>query len=103
MNKKEILEKSRNEYKNSNNDEQQRSVALKGNTIGMLTGIILCGVMNLIEHNVGYFVIWIAMFFISNLFIAIKTKKGINIFIAIAMGVSLVLSIAVYLSDRGVF
>lgn len=81
MNKNEILEKSRRE--NSNGDEWQKDVALKGYRLAGIATVILLGVFCIVKHDVGYLIIiWLGDLFRST-YCAVKFKRVADVILVI--------------------
>lgn len=102
MDKNEILEKSRHENKNFGEYE----IAVKKNAyvISATVGIIVCLIFYFLENqNSTYFIIWIAMNAVLEIFQAIKLKKTLNILLSIGYIIALGLFVATYLSDKGIY
>jgi len=99
MNKDEILEKSRRE--NSNGDEWQKDVALKGYRVAGIATAILLGIFCIAKHDIGYLiVIWLGDLFRS-IYNAVKFKRVADFILVIVEVVLCVIWIYNYV--RGVW
>lgn len=102
MDKNEILVKSRNENKNT--DERENIIKKNAYLISTVAGLIVCSIFFIIEkHNSTYFIIWLSMNCAAEIYQTIKLKKLYHIMLVLMSLVALGLFIAVYLSDKGVY
>lgn len=98
MDKNEILEKSRQENKKS--DELEKDVNIKASRIAMLVAAILLGVFIFIEDNNSYLIILDSMCCALWCYKACRLKQKSDIILAVIWSIIFVLNFAVYIADK---